>query len=142
MQIGSITFYSIFFIGFVQFLSFGKICVVLRCLWIKQKLVISGPYGLCRNPMAVAGDRGLAVSLFTRGSYAVLLYVLLGAVVWHWFVRPIEEDMNNRFGEPYMQYKAESKMLDSPIVIFYLAVLEILIDDNFYHSLDLVFTKL
>jgi len=71
-----------------------------------QKLVISGPYGYVRNPMAVAGiGQGLAVSLFC-GSYAVLLYVLLGAVVWHWFVRPIEEeDMNNRFGEPYMQYK-------------------------------------
>lgn len=71
-----------------------------------QKLVISGPYGYVRNPMAVAGiGQGLAVSLFC-GSYAVLLYVLLGAVVWHWFVRPIEEaDMYKRFGEPYLQYK-------------------------------------
>ncbi|MBK7790594.1 MAG: isoprenylcysteine carboxylmethyltransferase family protein [Saprospiraceae bacterium] len=71
-----------------------------------QKLVISGPYGHVRNPMAVAGiGQGLAVSLFS-GSYIVLFYVLLGAFVWHWFVRPMEEeDMYKRFGTPYDQYK-------------------------------------
>lgn len=71
-----------------------------------QKLVISGPYGYVRNPMAVAGiGQGLAVSIFS-GSYIVLFYVLLGAFVWHWFVRPLEEeDMYKRFGAPYDQYK-------------------------------------
>lgn len=71
-----------------------------------QKLVITGPYGYVRNPMAVAGiGQGIAVSVFS-GSCAVLFYVLLGAFVWHWFVRPTEEeDMYKRFGEPYMQYK-------------------------------------
>ncbi|MBK8111516.1 MAG: isoprenylcysteine carboxylmethyltransferase family protein [Saprospiraceae bacterium] len=71
-----------------------------------QKLVISGPYRHVRNPMAVAGiGQGLAVSLFSE-SYIVLFYVLLGAFVWHWFVRPMEEeDMYKRFGTPYDQYK-------------------------------------
>ncbi|MBK7220761.1 MAG: isoprenylcysteine carboxylmethyltransferase family protein [Saprospiraceae bacterium] len=71
-----------------------------------QKLVISGPYEYVRNPMAVAGiGQGLAVSIFS-GSYPVLFYVLLGAFVWHWFVRPMEEeDMYKRFGTPYDQYK-------------------------------------
>ncbi|MBK8848713.1 MAG: isoprenylcysteine carboxylmethyltransferase family protein [Saprospiraceae bacterium] len=71
-----------------------------------QKLVISGPYRHVRNPMAVAGiGQGLAVSLFSE-SYPVLFYVLLGAFVWHWFVRPLEEeDMYKRFGEPYDHYK-------------------------------------
>lgn len=75
-----------------------------------QKLVISGPYGYVRNPMAVAGiGQGLAVSLFS-GSSLVLFYVLLGAFVWHWFVRPIEEeDMYKRFGEPYKRYKEAVK---------------------------------
>ena len=71
-----------------------------------QVLVVSGPYRLVRNPMAVAGvGQGLAVAL-GFGSWAVLVYSLLGAVLWHWVVRPLEEaDLLGRFGAGYVAYR-------------------------------------
>lgn len=69
-------------------------------------LVTSGPYNLVRNPMAMAGvGQGLAISLLYL-STPVLLYCLLGALVWQFVVRPIEErDLLARFGADYQQYR-------------------------------------
>ncbi len=69
-------------------------------------LVISGPYRFVRNPMAIAGiGQGLAIAMIFH-STPILVYALLGSVVWHLVVRPIEErDMVRRFGEPYMKYR-------------------------------------
>ena len=71
-----------------------------------QRLVVSGPYAYVRNPMAVAGiGQGLAISL-AFSSVAVSLYALLGGILWHWVVRPLEEqDMLKRFGKPYQEYR-------------------------------------
>lgn len=68
-------------------------------------LVIVGPYRYVRNPMALAGIlQGIAVGWYL-GSYSVVAYALLGAIVWHQFVRPIEEaDLLNRFGREYREY--------------------------------------
>ncbi len=69
-------------------------------------LVVSGPYRYVRNPMAIAGiGQGIAVAMLFQ-SLPLLVYALLGAVVWQLVVRPIEErDMVRRFGEPYEIYR-------------------------------------
>jgi protein-S-isoprenylcysteine O-methyltransferase Ste14 len=71
-----------------------------------QRLVVSGPYAYVRNPMAVAGiGQGLAVSL-AFGSISVLVYALLGGILWNYVVRPLEEqNMLDRFGEQYWEYQ-------------------------------------
>ncbi|XZE56701.1 methyltransferase family protein [Planctomycetaceae bacterium SH139] len=70
------------------------------------RLVIAGPYRFVRNPMALAGIvQGLAVGWYL-GSYAVMAYSLVGAVLWHVAVRPVEEsDLKSRFGEAYNDYR-------------------------------------
>ena len=68
-------------------------------------LVIAGPYRYVRNPMAIAGlSQGAAVGLYL-GSPTVLLYVLIGALLWNFWARPWEEaDLERRFGEPFRAY--------------------------------------
>lgn len=73
-----------------------------------RRLVVSGPYALVRNPMAVAGlSQGAAVALWL-GSPLVLVYVIAGGVLWHRLVRPIEEAyLLATFGEEYRAYRAQ-----------------------------------
>jgi protein-S-isoprenylcysteine O-methyltransferase Ste14 len=61
--------------------------------------VLAGPYRHVRNPMAVAGiAQGVAVALWL-GSWAVLLYAVSGALLWHMAIRSAEErDLAERFG--------------------------------------------
>lgn len=75
-----------------------------------NKLVIKGPYKFVRNPMAVAGI-GQAVCVgIILGSFMVILYALSGAILWHILVRPIEEnDLAQRFGEQYQEYRSRIK---------------------------------
>ena len=72
-----------------------------------NNLVVSGPYQYVRNPMAIAGiGQGLAIAIFFQ-SVPILIYSVLGALVWHVVVRPIEErDMAQRFGESYVAYRS------------------------------------
>ena len=72
-----------------------------------RELVVAGPYRYVRNPMAVGGiTQGVAVGLM-RGSPSVVVYAVLGAIVWHVLVRPWEEtDLELRFGEPYLRYRS------------------------------------
>ncbi|MCA9239666.1 MAG: isoprenylcysteine carboxylmethyltransferase family protein [Planctomycetales bacterium] len=71
------------------------------------RLVDRGPYRFVRNPMAIAGiGQGLCVALIFE-SIPVLSYAMLGAVVWHLAVRPIEErNLAERFGEEYLMYRS------------------------------------
>ena len=71
-----------------------------------NQLVVSGPYRYVRNPMAIAGiGQGLAIAIVFQ-SFAILAYSILGGLVWHLVVRPIEErDMISRFGEPFLKYR-------------------------------------
>jgi protein-S-isoprenylcysteine O-methyltransferase Ste14 len=71
-----------------------------------NKLVDSGPYRIVRNPMAIAGiGQGLAIATIFH-SVSILVYSLLGGLVWHLVVRPIEErDMVERFGDAYSDYR-------------------------------------
>jgi protein-S-isoprenylcysteine O-methyltransferase Ste14 len=69
-------------------------------------LVVRGPYRYVRNPMAITGlSLGVMVGWWL-GSWLTLITVFIGGLVWHCFVRPIEEkDLEERFGEEYIRYK-------------------------------------
>lgn len=71
-----------------------------------NELVMTGPYRFVRNPMAIAGiGQGIAIAVIFQ-SAPILTYSLLGAIVWHFVVRPIEErDMVRRFGDGYEEYR-------------------------------------
>ncbi len=71
-----------------------------------SKLVVAGIYSFVRNPMAVSGiGQGLAVGLFL-GSPLVLLYALMGGMIWQLIFRPLEEDdLLKNFGADYEDYR-------------------------------------
>jgi protein-S-isoprenylcysteine O-methyltransferase Ste14 len=71
-----------------------------------NKLVRRGLYKWIRNPMAVTGlAQGASVGI-VLGSVFVLVYVLCGGLIWHFLVRPIEEEMLvGQFGAEYCEYK-------------------------------------
>jgi len=70
------------------------------------KLVLSGPYKYVRNPMAISGVGQVMSIGIIFGSIPLLVYAILGAVVWHVVVKPIEEkDMLKRFGNEYEDYR-------------------------------------
>ena len=68
-------------------------------------------YRYVRNPIAVAGVvQGIAVGWYL-GSYAVIVYSLAGAVLWHVAVRPVEEaGLNSRFGKTYNEYQQRVRL--------------------------------
>lgn len=69
-------------------------------------LVVSGPYAHVRNPMAAVGILQGVLLAVGLASWGVLLYALAGGLIWHVFVRPIEEiDLEHRFGEAYHRYR-------------------------------------
>ena len=71
-----------------------------------NRLVVAGPYRFIRNPMAVAGFvQGAAVGLLLS-SWTVVVYGLLGALLWNYAIRPHEEaDLERRFGDDYRSYR-------------------------------------
>ncbi|QDT67206.1 hypothetical protein MalM25_01030 [Planctomycetes bacterium MalM25] len=71
-----------------------------------RRLVTDGPYAYVRNPMAIAGlSQGAAVGVMI-GSWGVLAYVAIGAVIWHLGVRPLEEaHLAEMFGNQYTSYR-------------------------------------
>ncbi len=73
-----------------------------------SELVVAGPYAWVRNPMAVSGiGQGLAVALFL-GSPLVAVYAAMGSAIWQLVFRPLEEDdMAERFGDKFLEYKNE-----------------------------------
>lgn len=68
-------------------------------------LVVRGPYAFIRNPMAVAGiGQGVAIGLII-GSWMVIVYALVGSLLWNWLIRPHEEaDLRRRFGTEFDEY--------------------------------------
>lgn len=70
------------------------------------RLVVAGPYRFVRNPMAVSGIvQGVAVGLMLS-SWLVVVYALLGSLLWNYAVRPHEEaDLEQRFGDAYLHYR-------------------------------------
>jgi protein-S-isoprenylcysteine O-methyltransferase Ste14 len=70
-----------------------------------RKLVVAGMYSYVRNPMAISGiGQGIAVALFL-GSPLVFIYALMGAFIWQFIFRPLEEaDLRAKFGADYEDY--------------------------------------
>jgi protein-S-isoprenylcysteine O-methyltransferase Ste14 len=71
-----------------------------------RRLVVAGPYAWVRNPMALAGlGQGMAIAL-AFGSWLLVAYVVAGALVWNFALRPPEErDLLARFGAEYEHYR-------------------------------------
>ena len=71
-----------------------------------RRMVVTGPYARVRNPMAIAGlAQGTAVAIW-HGSLAVLVYVIVGGVIWQFAVRPLEEaDLLRVFGDEFARYR-------------------------------------
>ena len=69
-------------------------------------LVAAGPYRVVRNPMAIGGiSQAIGVGL-VLGSLPVVAYGLAGALLWHFWIRPMEErDLLMRHGEAYARYR-------------------------------------
>jgi protein-S-isoprenylcysteine O-methyltransferase Ste14 len=65
--------------------------------------------------MAISGvGQGLAVGLFL-GSPLVLIYALMGGLIWQLIFRPLEEDnLQARFGSDYEDYRREVKCWSLP----------------------------
>lgn len=122
---GSISFPSFgapMLFGVAMFLAFSSLGLFSSFVMVRDgkgtplpldqtnQLVVTGPYRFVRNPMAVAGiGQGVAVATMFQ-SLPILAYAIVGAVVWHVVVRPIEErDMTIRFGEPYLEYRNRIK---------------------------------
>ena len=74
-----------------------------------ERLVTSGPFALCRNPMYLGHLiflAGLALSL--RSWFGTIL--LAGTAIWFQFrVRRDERRLAERFGEAYLQYRSRVK---------------------------------
>lgn len=71
-----------------------------------NRLVTAGPYRFVRNPMAVSGFvQGVAVGL-ALSSWMVVVYAVLGSLLWNFAVRPLEEaDLEARFGDEFRRYR-------------------------------------
>jgi protein-S-isoprenylcysteine O-methyltransferase Ste14 len=71
-----------------------------------NRLVVAGPYRWLRNPMAVAGIvQGVGVGLLLS-SWLVVVYAVIGSVLWNYAVRPSEEaDLERRFGAEFQHYR-------------------------------------
>ena len=73
-----------------------------------QKLLVSGPFRYCRNPMTL----GTIVAYLGIGVYAGTItgigMVVLFAVLLVLYIKLLEEkELAERFGEPYLTYKRE-----------------------------------
>jgi protein-S-isoprenylcysteine O-methyltransferase Ste14 len=73
-----------------------------------QRLLISGPFRYCRNPMAlgtILAYMGLAIARATPSG--ILSVIILGGLLLIYNKRIEERELAERFGEPYLRYKRE-----------------------------------
>ena len=73
-----------------------------------QRLLITGPFRYCRNPMAlgtILAYMGLAIARATP--IGILSVIILGGLLLLYNRRVEERELAKRFGEPYLQYKRE-----------------------------------
>ncbi len=104
--IAAVFFVAISFIGLSSAVTMSRIGRGTPLpLDAATNLVVSGIYSYVRNPMAISGiGQGLAVALFL-GSPLVAVYALMGAFVWQFIFRPLEEeDLRENFGADYENY--------------------------------------
>jgi len=77
-----------------------------------QKLVTTGPYKYCRNPIELGtGGYFLFIGIWFDGLLTGLLCQLFGMILGHGYIKLIEErELALRFGEPYKEYLAETPL--------------------------------
>lgn len=106
------------YLGIGLFIFFGFLGIYSSVLFVRhgkgtpipidqtKTLVTHGPYSFVRNPMAIAGvGQGIAVGIAYM-SIPILAYSMLGGIIWHIVIRPLEEaDLGERFGETYESYR-------------------------------------
>ena len=77
-----------------------------------KKLIITGPFAICRNPMTLGtifAYLGLSVII---GSISSIICVLTFAALLLLYVKGIEEkELTNRFGTEYTQYKSRTPFI-------------------------------
>ena len=73
-----------------------------------QKLVKTGPYRYCRNPIELGtGGYFLFIGIWFDGLITGLLCQLFGMILGYGYIKLIEErELLLRFGEPYKEYLA------------------------------------
>ena len=74
-----------------------------------ERLVTSGPFALCRNPMYLGHLIFLAGLALALRSWFGAAIALATAVRLQFRVLRDERRLSERFGEPYMQYRARVK---------------------------------
>ena len=74
-----------------------------------ERLVTSGPFALCRNPMYLGHLIFLAGLAFSLRSWLGAALALAAAVSLQLRVRRDERRLGERFGEPYLQYCSRVK---------------------------------
>jgi protein-S-isoprenylcysteine O-methyltransferase Ste14 len=71
-----------------------------------RRLVVVGPYGHIRNPMALTGVAQVLSVALALGSGAVAVYGVGGGLLWNFVLRPLEErDLEATFGAAYVAYR-------------------------------------
>jgi protein-S-isoprenylcysteine O-methyltransferase Ste14 len=74
-----------------------------------ERLVTSGPYAYCRNPMYLGHIIFLTGVALTLRSELAALIAVASAVWFHFRVRRDEQRLAERFGAPYREYTARVK---------------------------------
>jgi len=77
-----------------------------------QKLLTTGPFAYCRNPMSF-GTIVLYIGLGTWiGSLAAIVIVIILSTLLISYIKSIEElELEERFGESYLEYKESTPLL-------------------------------
>lgn len=104
--IAAVFFFAISFVGLSSAVTMSRVGRGTPLpLDAATRLVVCGIYAYVRNPMAISGiGQGLAVALFL-GSPLVAVYALMGALLWQFLFRPLEEeDLRKNFGADYESY--------------------------------------
>ena len=71
-----------------------------------ERLVTTGPFAWCRNPMYLGHILFLLGLTLTLQSWFAALITAATAVWFHFRVRRDEKRLRERFGEPYEEYSA------------------------------------
>ncbi len=81
-------------------------------LMATQKLLVGGPFALCRNPMTLGSVSAyLGVAVFAASAGTAILVALFAAVVLLYNKLIEEQELQARFGDAYVAYKREVPFL-------------------------------